>query len=76
MKYCKPPLNIKDQIQLLRQRGMEMPDPDRASSYLSHISYFRLREYWIPCQRPLLNQRFRRGLLGEELKNGSKDKKP
>lgn len=50
MKYSKPPLSINDQIQLLRQRGMEIPDPDRATRYLSHISYFRLRGYWIPFE--------------------------
>ncbi|NWH06666.1 Abi family protein [Desulfobacter latus] len=50
MKYKKPPLAIDDQIQLLRQRGMEIPDPGRAARYLSHISYFRLRGYWIPFE--------------------------
>ena len=50
MKYTKPPLTIADQIQLLISRGMIIPDPTRASRYLSHISYFRLRGYWIPFE--------------------------
>jgi len=50
MKYAKPPLSIKDQIDLLVSRGMEIPDRDRAYRYLSHISYFRLRGYWIPFE--------------------------
>ncbi len=51
MEYKKPPLSIDDQIQLLLQRGMKIPDPQRAARYLSHISYFRLRGYWIPFEQ-------------------------
>ena len=51
MKYEKPPLGIVDQIQLLSKRGMEIPNPQRAIRYLSHISYFRLRGYWIPFEK-------------------------
>ena len=52
MKYTKPPLSINDQIDLLSNRGMKIPDPQRAIRYLSHISYFRLRGYWIPFETP------------------------
>ena len=31
---------------------MDIPDRDRAFRYLSHISYFRLRGYWIPFEKP------------------------
>ncbi|WP_291347412.1 Abi family protein [Desulfobacula sp.] len=51
MKYTKPPLRIDDQIKLLTKRGMIIPDPSRAARYLSHISYFRLRGYWIPFEK-------------------------
>ncbi len=51
MKYKKLPLGIDDQIHLLRKRGMEIPDPQRAARYLFHISYFRLRGYWIPFEK-------------------------
>ena len=52
MKYKKPPISIEDQINLLVSRGMDISDRDRASRYLSHISYFRLRGYWIPFETP------------------------
>ena len=29
---------------------MDIPDPERAARYLSHISYFRFRGYWIPFE--------------------------
>ncbi|MGD9826708.1 Abi family protein [Desulfobacter sp.] len=51
MKYTKPPLTIDDQINLLTSRGMTIPDPARTARYLSHISYFRLRGYWIPFEK-------------------------
>jgi abortive infection bacteriophage resistance protein len=51
VKYTKPPLTIDDQIDLLLSRGMVIPDRARASRYLSHISYFRLRGYWIPFEK-------------------------
>ena len=51
MKYTKPPLSINEQIDLLVSRGMVVPDPARAARYLSHISYFRLRGYWIPFEK-------------------------
>ncbi len=47
MKYSKPPLAIDEQIDLPISRGMVISDRARASRYLSHISYFRLRGYWI-----------------------------
>ncbi|EIM64205.1 abortive infection bacteriophage resistance protein [Desulfobacter postgatei 2ac9] len=51
VKYTKPPLTIDDQINLLTSRGMTIPDPARTARYLSHISYFRLRGYWIPFEK-------------------------
>lgn len=51
--YTKPPLTIDQQIDLLASRGMVFPDRPRAFRYLSHISYFRLRGYWIPFENPV-----------------------
>ncbi len=50
MKYNKPPLSIKDQIQLLKDRGLTFGDEPRAVHYLSNISYYRLRAYTYPFQ--------------------------
>lgn len=48
--YHKPPLSIEEQIDLLLQRGMSIPDRDRARHYLTHINYYRLRAYWLPFE--------------------------
>lgn len=50
MKYAKPALTVDDQIALLVRRGMEVPDRGRAGHYLRHISYYRLRAYWLPFE--------------------------
>lgn len=48
--YAKPPLTYQDQVQTWVNRGLQVPDPLRAQSYLSHISYYRLSAYCLPFQ--------------------------
>lgn len=49
-KFQKPALDIAGQIALLRQRGMQIPDQDRAQYFLQFIGYYRLSGYWVPFQ--------------------------
>ena len=51
MKFAKPALSIPDQISLLERRGMAVPDKAKATHYLQHISYYRLRAYWLPFEQ-------------------------
>ncbi|MBB3931212.1 abortive infection bacteriophage resistance protein [Kaistia hirudinis] len=51
MKFAKPSLPIADQIALLKRRGMTIPDRARAEHYLQHVSYYRLRAYWLPFEQ-------------------------
>lgn len=48
--FSKPPLTYQDQVQTWVDRGLQVPDPLRAQSYLSHISYYRLSAYCLPFQ--------------------------
>ena len=48
MKFAKPALSIDQQIDQLKRRGLNIADDDRARHYLRHISYYRLRAYWLP----------------------------
>lgn len=48
--YDKPPLTIEQQIDRLRERGMIIPDNERATHKLTHISYYRLSGYWRPFE--------------------------
>ena len=48
--FAKPALTTLQQIELLRRRGMHVPDIDRARHQLDHINYYRLRAYWLPFE--------------------------
>ncbi|MCO5287183.1 MAG: Abi family protein [Chitinophagaceae bacterium] len=50
MNYTKPPISIADQIAKLKARGLTINDEAKATSYLSNISYYRLRAYTYPFQ--------------------------
>lgn len=50
MNYTKPAVSISDQITTLKKRGLIISDEAKAASYLSNISYYRLRAYTYPFQ--------------------------
>jgi len=45
--FNKPSKSIPDQIALLQERGMVIQNVQQATWALSHISYYRLRAYWL-----------------------------
>ncbi|WP_282079593.1 Abi family protein [Aquimarina algiphila] len=48
--FQKKPTTIQEQIQKLKDRGLQIIPKDNAEHYLSHISYYRLGEYWYSMQ--------------------------
>ncbi len=50
MIYSKKAVSITDQVARLKSRGLVIPDEAKAASYLSNISYYRLRAYTYPFQ--------------------------
>jgi|1048.fasta_scaffold07470_2 abortive infection bacteriophage resistance protein len=50
MNYNKQPIPIDEQVKKLKSRGLNIPDEAKAASYLSNISYYRLRAYTYPFQ--------------------------
>lgn len=50
MKYEKLPITIHQQIDKFKQRGLSFENEQKAESYLSNISYYRLRAYTYPFQ--------------------------
>lgn len=48
MHYTKPALTFDEQMDLLRQRGLAIPDADRATRWLQKVSYYRLSAYCLP----------------------------
>ena len=55
MKFTKPATSITDQLALLRRRGMVIDDEASARHYLQHISYYRLRAYWLHFEQAAAN---------------------
>lgn len=48
--YLKNAFTILEQINQLKERGLEITDSDNCEHYLNHISYYRLAGYWWPMQ--------------------------
>lgn len=46
--YTKPALTYTDQLQRLKQRGLEVENDSKAIHLLEKISYYRLSGYWYP----------------------------
>lgn len=59
--FAKPAKTIKDQIEILKSRGLSIDDEPLAYHYLSHISYYRLGEYWYVMQKDKENHIFKEG---------------
>lgn len=57
--YNKPALTITEQIDKLKQRGLNISETDRAEHFLSHISYYGLEGYWWPMQSDKENHIFK-----------------
>ena len=50
-KYNKPPLTYTEQVELLKSRGMTVPDEKRAERLLANISYYRISAYMLPYKQ-------------------------
>ena len=48
MLFAKPALSIQEQLDLLRLRGLAIPDLAKAAHYLTYIGYYRLSGYALP----------------------------
>jgi abortive infection bacteriophage resistance protein len=56
MNYNKLPIPISEQVLKLKGRGLKFNDELKAQSYLSNISYYRLRAYTFPFQDNLSDE--------------------
>lgn len=59
MRFSKPPKTFEEQVKILRSRGMDLDDPERARRYLSHLNYYRLAAYWLPFEQDHPTHRFK-----------------
>ena len=52
MRFSKPSKSIPDQVKLLKQRGMVVGNTQETEIFLKHVSYYRLRAYLVPFEKP------------------------
>jgi abortive infection bacteriophage resistance protein len=57
--FNKLAFTIEAQVNQLKERGLLIKDEDNAEHYLSHISYYRLGEYWHSMQADKENHIFK-----------------
>ena len=67
--YQKPPLAAEDQIRLLKSRGLQIPDEDRASRYLHNIGYYRLSGYMYPFLANTKQHLYKKGIIFNDILN-------
>jgi len=49
--YDKPACTLAQQLQLLRERGIDVANPEAALVALQQVSYYRLSGYCLPFKR-------------------------
>lgn len=50
-RFDKPAIDISEQLELLKQRGLQIQDEARAYCFLESVSFFRLSPYMRPFQQ-------------------------
>ena len=61
MQYNKRPIDYLAQVNILKQRGLFIPEVEDAICWLQRISYFRLAEYWHPMEANKQTHKFMSG---------------
>lgn len=65
--YTKPALSHAQLLQRMKQRGLGVPDDERAERYLRHVGYYRLSPYAIPYQAAVGDHRFKEGIQFDQI---------
>ena len=60
-KYTKTPIDLLDQIAVLKSRGLVVEDDSFALQKLENISYYRLANYWRPMESDKITHQFKPG---------------
>lgn len=65
--FAKPPLSHGQLVDRLQERGLHMPERDRALRYLRHLGYYRLSPYTIPFQQDRSRHTFHPGTTFDDV---------
>ena len=64
---AKKPKSIEEQIELLKNRGMQFRNILKAPHFLSNISYYRLKGYWWEMQKDSKEHIFKENVFFEDV---------
>lgn len=67
LRYDKPALDHDDLIDRMVDRGLVVPDRERAARYLRHIGYYRLSPYLIPFRAAPSSAMLREGMSFDQV---------
>lgn len=59
VRYTKLPTKFSDQVDLLEQRGLAIPDKSKAEFYLSQLNYYRFAAYCLPFEQDHATHKFK-----------------
>ncbi|MFN4074197.1 MAG: Abi family protein [Thermus sp.] len=65
--FKKEPRTLEEQLARLEQRGLEIPDRQKAMEFLARVQYMRLRPYWHPFEVDPSKHTFRPGTSFNDL---------
>lgn len=65
--FAKPALNVEQQLDLLKQRGLQVANETKALRFLEVVTLFRLSPYMRPFQEPDANHTFKAGATLREV---------
>lgn len=69
VSYTKQPTTFADQVSLFKQRGMIIPDEQKAEFYLSQLNYYRFAAYCLPFEQDHASHGFQAGTRFEDVFN-------
>lgn len=69
VSYTKQPTTFADQVNLLEQRGLLIPDRQKAEFYLSQLNYYRFAAYCLPFEQDHASHKFQAGTQFDEVLN-------
>ncbi len=67
--FTKPPKTFDEQVQKLKDHGLDVSDPAGAAFYLSQLNYYRLAAYCLPFEQDHATHQFQSGARFEDVLN-------
>ena len=67
--FAKPPKTFAEQVDKLRDHGLNIPDSAKAEFYLSQLNYYRFAAYCLPFEQNHTTHKFRLGISFDDVLN-------